>query len=151
MLLFCISIINSQCPDLPNNTTVDGSNSTTIDMCGSMSALFEVNDPNLPSGTIDWYSSTTSGFDPLSTGTLIGQSSINSADPCDAGGCPSIEVIYIDACGPGAEALNEFMVIGSGAGFAVDDPICHLRHQQYLWFCWQWQYQCRRCLWLVRW
>lgn len=121
LLLFCISITKSQCPDLPNNTTVDGSSNTSIEMCGAMSALFEVNDPNLPTGTIDWYSSTTSGFDPLTSGTLIGSSSIDSADPCDPGGCPTIEVIYIDACGPGAEALNEFMVIGSGAGFAVDD------------------------------
>lgn len=110
-----------QCPDLPNNTTVDGSTNTSIDMCGASSATFEVNDPNLPSGTIDWYSSTTSGFDPLVSGTFLGSSNIDSADPCDPGGCPSIEVIYIDACGPGDESLNEFMVISSGSGFAVDD------------------------------
>jgi len=121
LLLFCLSIAKSQCPDLPNNTTVDGSSNTTVEMCGSMSALFEVNDPNLPTGTIDWYSSTISGFDPLTSGILLGSSPIDSADPCDPGGCPSIEVIFIDACGPGPEALNEFMVIGSGAGFSVDD------------------------------
>jgi gliding motility-associated-like protein len=121
LLIFCISISKSQCPDLPNNTTVDGSSSTTIEMCGAMSALFEVNDALLPTGAIDWYSSSTSGFDPLTTGTLIGSSSIDSADPCDAGGCPSIEAIFIDACGPGDESLNEFMVIGSGSGFSIDD------------------------------
>ncbi len=121
LLILSISISYSQCPDLSNNTTVDGSANTTIEMCGAMSALFEVDDPNLPTGTIDWYTSTTSGFDPLSSGTPIGSSFIDSADPCDPGGCPTIEVIYIDACGPGAENLNEFMVIGSGAGFNVDD------------------------------
>lgn len=121
LLIVCISIANSQCPDLSNNTTVNGSSATSIEMCGTMPAQFEVNDPNLPSGTIDWYSSTTSGFDPLSSGTLLGSSSISSAEPCAGGGCPTIEVIYIDACGPGGEALNEFMVIGSGSGFAVDD------------------------------
>ena len=72
LLILCIGICKTQCPDLPNNTTVNGSNSTTIDMCGAMPALFEVDDPNLPTGSIDWYSSTISGFDPLSTGTLIG-------------------------------------------------------------------------------
>lgn len=121
LLIVCISISISQCPDLPNNTTVNGSTATTIEMCGAMPALFEVNDPDLPSGTIDWFSSTTSGFDPLSSGTLIGSSAISSADPCAPGGCPTIEVIYIDACGPGPEAYNEFMVLGSGSGFAVDD------------------------------
>ncbi len=121
LLIFCISNSKSQCPDLPNNTTVDGSTNTTIDFCGSMSASFEVNDPNLPTGSIDWYSSTTSGFDPLSSGTLIGSSAINSSNPCDPGGCPSIEVIYLNACGPGNESLNEFVVIGSGSGFNIDD------------------------------
>ncbi|MDF1696892.1 MAG: gliding motility-associated C-terminal domain-containing protein [Saprospiraceae bacterium] len=121
LLVLCTSILSSQCPDLPSNTTVNGSTDASIDMCGAMSALFEVNDPNLPSGTIDWYSSTIAGFDPLTTGTLLGSSNIDSADPCDPGGCPTIEVIYLDACGPGDESLNEFMVIGSGSGFAVDD------------------------------
>ncbi|MEM9546860.1 MAG: gliding motility-associated C-terminal domain-containing protein [Bacteroidota bacterium] len=121
LVIVCINVAIAQCPDLPNNTTVNGSPNTSIEMCGAMSALFEVNDPNLPSGTIDWYSSTASGFDPLVSGTFLGASNIDSADPCDPGGCPGIEVIYIDACGPGDESLNEFMVISSGSGFAVDD------------------------------
>ena len=121
MLIFCISVCYSQCPDLPNNTTVDGSTNTSIDMCGPGSALFEVNDPNLPSGNIDWYSSTTSGFDPLTSGTLLGSSAIDSADPCDPGGCPNLEAIYINACDPGAERLNEFVVVASGSGFLVDN------------------------------
>jgi len=122
LFIFALSNLFSQCPDLPNNTTLNGSTNTDLNFCGTASAMFEVNDPNLPSGTIDWYSSTTSGFDPLTTGTLLGSSNItNSASPCDPGGCPSIEVIYIDACDMGNEGKNEFMVISSGSGFAVDD------------------------------
>ena len=106
----------SQCPDLPNNVQVNGTNDLSFPLCGSQSVSFTVDDPNLPSGTIDWYSSTTSGLPPTS-GTLIGSSAINSAEPCQL--CPTIESIYIDACGD--EGDNEFMIVGSGSGLAVND------------------------------
>ncbi|MEE9440223.1 MAG: hypothetical protein V3V14_14550, partial [Saprospiraceae bacterium] len=109
----------SQCPDLENNTSVVGCNTFDCDICGSDNITISVSDPNLPSGMIDWYTSPTAGFDPLTQGTLLGSSIISSANPCDQ--CPSIESIYIDACGPGAEAQNEFFVVGSGSGFAVDE------------------------------
>lgn len=120
-LLLSFSLISyGQCPDLPPNTTLNGSTTTSIGVCGTESFTFNVNDPDLPSGTIDWYSSTTSGFDPFTGGTLIGNSTIVSAAECDQ--CPSLEAIYIDACGPGAdEKRNEFMVINSGSGFAVNN------------------------------
>jgi len=111
-------ILSGQCPDLLNNTLADGSTNTMIGVCGSDDITFTVNDPNLPNGTIDWYSSTVSGFDPTTSGTLEGNSSISSnAAACLE--CPIIESIYIDACG--TESNNEFVVISSGSGFAVDD------------------------------
>ena len=122
LLVILARTANTQCPDLPTNTTANGSSNTTIELCGAGSVLFEVNDPNLLNGNIDWYSSTTSGFDPLISGTLIGSSTINSASPCDPGGCPELESIYINACGPAPdEERNEFVVVSSGAGFLVDD------------------------------
>ncbi|MFT4534920.1 MAG: gliding motility-associated-like protein [Saprospiraceae bacterium] len=108
---------STQCPDLPNNVQVNGTNDSDFALCGAQAVLFTVNDVNLPTGNIDWYSSTTSGFDPLTGGTLIGSSPINSADACQA--CPTIEAIYIDACGD--EGRNEFVIASSGSGLAIDD------------------------------
>lgn len=120
ILVLSISInLYPQCPDLPNNTTANGSSNTTINICGSDDILFEVNDLNLPSGTIDWYQGNSPGFDPLSSGTLLGSSNITSgAGSCAAGGCPEIEMIFLDACG--TEALNEYIVVSTGSGFMVD-------------------------------
>ncbi len=106
----------SQCPDLPNNVEVNGTNDLDFPLCGAQSVTFTVDDPNLPNGTIDWYSSNTSGFDPLISGTLIGSSAISSSvTPL----CPAIESIYIDACDD--EGGNEFMIVSSGSGVAVND------------------------------
>lgn len=122
VLTLCISTLfifigTSQCPDLPNNVQVNGTNDTDFAQCGAQSISFTVNDVNLPTGTIDWYSSTTTGFNPLTSGSLIGSSPINSANACQA--CPTIEAIYIDACGD--EGRNEFIIVGSGSGLAIDD------------------------------
>ena len=114
---FIAFLASSQCPDLPINVQVNGTNDFDFALCGAQSVSFAVNDINLPTGNIDWYSSTTSGFDPLTGGTLIGSSPINSANPCQA--CPAIEAIYIDACGD--ESLNEFAIVSSGSGLAIDD------------------------------
>ncbi len=109
----------SQCPDLSNNVLVNGTTNTDFSLCGTQSVTFSVDDVNLPTGTIDWFSSPVSGFDPATSGTLIGSSTINStANPC-TGLCPTIEAIYIDACGD--EGLNEFVVVGSGSGLNIDD------------------------------
>jgi len=112
----------SQCPDLPNNVEVNGTPNTSFSLCGTQSASFSVGDGNLPNGTIDWYSSTTSGFDPLAGGTLIGSSPVTSSlSECST--CPEIEALYIDVCNDlsNPEEDNEFMVVSSGSGFEVNN------------------------------
>ena len=122
-LLFSTPSLYSQCPDLMNNTSVTGCPSGMCEVCGTDNIEITVNDPNLPNGAVDWYSSTNPGFDPLTEGTLIGSSTISgSGAACDQ--CPEILSILIDACGPSSnEDNNEFMIISSGSGFNVSDLI----------------------------
>lgn len=35
--------------------------------------------------------------------------------------CPTVEAILVDACSPSAESQQEFLILQSGAGFAVDE------------------------------
>ncbi|MGK0315747.1 MAG: gliding motility-associated-like protein [Saprospiraceae bacterium] len=127
ILTLCICIFisfygKSQCPDLPNNVQVNNTNDADFPLCGAQSVSFTVNDINLPTGTIDWYSSSSSGFDPLTGGTLLGSStSASTISECST--CPEIEALFIDVCNDLADSEddNEFMVVSSGSGFNVDN------------------------------
>jgi len=116
------SSLYSQCPDLSTGISVNGSTTENMfSICGSGDAVFDVTDPDIPGGTIDWHMSTTPGFTPSAV-NFVGSSTVTSSlTPCST--CPEIEAIYIDVCDNAtvSEADNEFAIVSSGSGFAVDD------------------------------
>ncbi len=115
----------AQCPEITASslTSPDCFNgSTPCDLCPGDMFTLNVEGQFLPdNGCINWYYSTTPGFNPyIGGGTLIGCGDIDSPmpPPCDV--CPEILAIWIDACG-NPESANEFMIIHSGSGFNVNN------------------------------
>ncbi len=124
-LTFIVGPIHAQCPEITTSslTSPDCFNgSTPCDVCPGDIIFLNAEGQFLPdNGCLNWYYSTTPGFNPyIGGGTLIGCGDIDSPmpPPCDV--CPEILAIWIDACG-GPESANEFMIIHSGSGFNVDN------------------------------
>ncbi|MCF8238776.1 MAG: gliding motility-associated C-terminal domain-containing protein [Saprospiraceae bacterium] len=117
--------LNAQCPEITSSTLTSPdcfNGSTPCDLCPGDMILLHAEGQFLPdNGCLNWYYSTTPGFNPyLGGGTLIDCGDIDSPlpPPCDV--CPEILAIWIDACGS-PESANEFMIIHSGSGFNVDN------------------------------
>ena len=108
----------AQCPVAA--TTLNGSSNTApIAVCVGTTLQFSTIG-NVPSGAaIDWYSSPSSSLNPPLTGTLIGSTNA-TASGCPQV-CPRILALLINACnGTGQEQNNEYVVLSSGSGFAVN-------------------------------
>ncbi len=116
-LLFSMQIF-AQCPTLTN--TANGNNSAIVICNGSSIQLQSVG--NLPAGSsINWYQSNTSAFIPPVQGAFIGNTNSTTGANCPAI-CPSMVAVFINSCnGTGGEPDNEYIVLSSGSGFAVND------------------------------
>jgi gliding motility-associated-like protein len=119
-ILLCslTAALMAQCPVATN--TMNGATATTVvNTCVGTTLHFETVG-NVPSGAgIDWYIDPSNGINPPLTGTLIGSTNATAAG-CPVI-CPSLLAIFINACnGTGNEQNNEYMVLSSGSGFAVN-------------------------------
>ncbi len=116
-LLFSMQIF-AQCPTLTN--TANGNSGAIVICNGSSIQLQSVG--NLPAGSsINWYQSNTSPFLPPAQGTFIGNTNSTTGANCPAI-CPSMVAVFINSCnGTGGEPDNEYIVLSSGSGFAVND------------------------------
>lgn len=127
VILFFITTSSTsfgQCPEITDAllSSPDCYNgSTPCDVCpGDVITLSAEGDFLPDNGCIDWYYSTTPGFNPYNgEGTLIGCGAIDAPPPAPCSTCPEILLIWIDACG--SESANEFMIISSGSGFNVNN------------------------------
>jgi len=73
-----------------------------------------------PGSCVNWYYGTTDTFNPYNgEGFFLGCAAITSPPPDSCNDCPIILGILVDACG--TEENNEFLVLWSGNGFAVND------------------------------
>ena len=113
-----------QCPEITTSglSSPDCYNgSTPCDVCPGDVLTLSAAGTSLPNGgCIDWYYSTTPGFNPYNgEGTFIGCGAITAPPPAPCSTCPEILAIWIDACG--SEQANEFMIVSSGSGFNVNN------------------------------
>ena len=121
----CSLIQAQQCPTLSQNATLTspdcqpGLNPCTL--CPGDTYTLNANGNNLHVGDcINWYVSTTPGFNPYNgQGTLLGCSEITTPppDPCNPN--PILLGFFVNACG--TEENNEFLAMWSGGGFYVSD------------------------------
>lgn len=116
--------ILGQCPEITSSglSSPDCYNgSTPCDVCPGDILTLSAGGTALPNGgCINWYYSTTPGFNPYNgEGTLIGCGAITTPPPAPCSTCPEILAIWIDACG--SEQANEFMIVSSGSGFNVNN------------------------------
>lgn len=121
---FCPFEVAAQCPEIISSSLLSPdchNGSTPCDLCPGESLTLSVSGEGLPhQGCINWYYSTTPGFNPYNgEGILMGCATIDAPPPAPCSTCPEILLIWIDACG--AEAPNEFMIVGSGSGFNVNN------------------------------
>lgn len=121
----CGLVQAQQCPTLSQNATLTspdcqpGLNPCTL--CPGDTYTLNANGNNLQVGDcINWYVSTTPGFNPYNgQGTLLGCSEITTPppDPCNPN--PILLGFFVNACG--TEENNEFLAMWSGGGFYVSD------------------------------
>jgi gliding motility-associated-like protein len=125
-LLLVLKLSNqvfAQCPEI-TNSTINGA-TTIITACPGDTITLNTTGNNLPvGGTIDWYQSPFSNFNPYNQqGTFLGSSVLpggNGANCPDV--CPDLLALFINACnGRGVEWDNEYIIFSAGKGFKVDD------------------------------
>lgn len=124
--LFATGMIYGQCPEITSSTITPGACTNTCLLCPGDEITITVEGFDLPDpGTVDFYVSNNAGFNPYANqGTFIGSSQISTPGtmPCDE--CPTMEAIMVNACG--FEQANEFIMMGSGSGFAVSELTVNL-------------------------
>lgn len=122
-VFFISNQANAQCPEITNSTINGGIGQITA--CPGDTITINTTGNNLPvGGTIDWYQSPFSDFNPYnSEGTFLGSSVLpggNGANCPEV--CPDLLAIFINACnGSGVEWDNEYIIFSAGKGFKVDD------------------------------
>jgi gliding motility-associated-like protein len=123
---FATGMLSGQCPEITSSTITPGACTNTCLLCPGDEITITVEGFDLPDpGTVDFYVSNNAGFNPYANqGTFIGSSQISTPGsmPCDA--CPTMEAIMVNACG--FEQANEFIMMGSGSGFAVNELTINL-------------------------
>lgn len=125
-LAFSLSISNiqAQCATINQNATLTSSSCaagvTPCTVCPGNTITLSGSGTNFTAGScINWYYSTTPGFNPnAGQGTLMGCSPIVAPTITPCASCPVLSAIFADACG--TEADNEFMIMLSGSGFVTD-------------------------------
>lgn len=125
LLVSFIFAANAQdCPEI-NNSTINNSNTATV--CAGDTLTVSSLGVNLIGGnSVNWYQGTTPDFNPYQgQGVLLGTSTVpnNGGVGCPTV-CPDLLAIFINSCnGNGEEYNNEFFILSSGSGFAVNDLV----------------------------
>jgi hypothetical protein len=124
--IFCVSTtyLHAQCATLNQTATLSsGSCAPGISPCtvcpGNTITLSGSGQNLTPGSCVNWYYSTTPGFNPnAGQGTLMGCSPIAATPVSACNSCPVLSYMFADACG--TEQDNEYMILLSGSGFVTD-------------------------------